>query len=391
MSSYIAGNAYEMVVRREAQRNMPWVRLAEVVTEVTRTNRGYQAVIPCLKDANDTDTTDLGLDGEASTLINVDSRDVVIPLAIYGKKYQKFDATASLRETVPNRSLLDRITRQARLAANSLDAAAYNAVAAIPINGAVTAGQGAPANYTHTLGPNGTDPNYYFKPVDDGLIHIGISATSEASCDSINKTITGAALNMMVQKLVNANVPPIGYLDAGDANSFLYAAILTDQQMVDLRNETGDGSIGATNRFVSSTNRVYAGTWKIWNNLLLITSPRAKQIHTIPGTTPVQYYVHRAVIFGAGYLACASTPVDDLPASGEVERIGVFEELDSNPGIQDAPGSLARLFEVRRVPAYDPQGKMSLLSWYAHLGFKILQPTHGIQLITRASNDPAIQ
>lgn len=384
MSNYIVGNKYEEMVRLTAQRRMPWVRVAEIMANVTKTARGYQAVVPMCKLAAIDDTTDLGLGGAADTEISVDSRDVAIPLRVLGKRYMTFDSTASLRETVPDRSLMDRVRTMASVAAGSVDALAYGAVSAVSL---------ANANFAHELGPRGTEPNKYYVPIEDGLIHIGPGAASLSSVGGLagavtGKTITAQALRLMVQKLYNANVEPVGYLDAGDANTFLYFAILTDSQMMDLRAETGDNSIVSANKFVSSSNRVIAGTWQIFENLILLTSTRAKELVDVadPGT---DFYAHRAVIFGRNYLGFAATPADELPASApQIERIGVFEDLDA-PDVGDS-GMVPpqpRIFEVRQVPAGDPQGKLSNVSWYAHVGAKLLDPQRGVQLITRATND----
>lgn len=393
MATYITGNAYEEVLRKEAQAKMPWVRLAEVVSEVTRTHRGYQAVVPLLKSSTATDTTDLGLDGEADTAIQVDSRDVVIPMRILGKKHQKFDSTATIRETVPSRSLMDRIRHQADLAARSLDTLAYAAVSAVPIDNG--SGAGNPGNYTHEAGDNGSPGSEYFVPVTDGLVHIGTDAASEASCSALYNSgnyekITAQALRIMVAKLQARNVEPVGYLDAGDANSFLYACVLTDSQWLDLRAEVGDHSITATNKFIASDNRVLTGTWSVWENLLLFVSPKAKQQYNDGASpTPHIYTVHRAVIFGRDYLAMAATPADELPAADpDIMRVGVFRRYYSGEyaGVNEEDRPVARVFEIYQKPANDPQGRMWFISWYAHCGFKLLNPKAGIQLITTATN-----
>lgn len=394
MATYITGNAYETILRKEAQAKMPWARLAEIVSEITRTSRGHQAVVPLLKSTSAADITDLGLDGAADTKIDVDSRDVVIPMRTLGKEYMTFDSAATLRETVVDRSLRDRLKYMAGRAALGVDSLAYSAVSAVPIDNG--SGTGNPGNYTHEAGDHGTSPNYYFAPVADGLVHIGTDATSASSCaalynDGSGKKITAQALRIMVAKLQARNVEPIGYIDSNDANSFLYACVLTDSQWLDLRAEVGDNSISATNKFVSSENRVYAGTWATWENLLLFVSPKAKQTYNDGASpTPHVYTVHRAVVFGRDYLALAATPADELPvADPNVIRMGVFRQYGSGEyaGVNEEDRPVARIFEIRQAPANDPQGRMWNISWFAHIGAKLLNPKAGIQLITTATND----
>ena len=384
MSEYIVGNEYESTVRSTAQRLMPWVRKAEVSADVTRDARGSAVVFPMTITPTAEDLSALALNEAANTAITNDDRDVSISLEILGDSYHTYDGIASLQETVADRSLNSKIKSEAAVAANTLDAKAYAAVSALPITGTLT--------FTHPMGPdnNGTQ---WSDPIAAGLLHIGHDATSLSDADELasDDKITAAALRMMVQALVNRNVEPVGYIDAGDLNTFLYECTMTDKQMLDLRAEVGENTIVSTNKYMASDKRVISGTFMIWENLILTTSVRGKEeIEPEEGSA---FYAHRCVISGRDYLGMGASPVSALPAnSSNVERIVMFADVDAaeamNP--QGSRKPIPRIFEIRKVPANDPQGRLSNIAWLAHVGFKLLNPLSGIQLITRASNDPAI-
>lgn len=384
MPEYIVGNEYESTVRSTAQRLMPWVRKAEVSADVTKDARGSVVVFPMTITPTTDDLTALALNEAANTAITNDDRDVPIYLEILGDSYHTYDGIASLQETVADRSLNSKIKSEAAVAANTLDAKAYAAVSALPIT--------APLTFTHPMGPN-TGGTNWLDPIAAGLLHIGHDATSLADAEDLaaDDKITAAALRMMVQSLVNRNIEPVGYIDAGDLNTFLYECTLTDKQMLDLRAEVGENTIVSTNKYMASDKRVVSGTFMIWENLILTTSVRGKEAIT-PGVGNA-FYAHRAVISGRDYLGMGASPVSALPAnSANVERIVMFADVDAaeamNP--QGSRKPIPRIFEIRKVPANDPQGRLSNIAWLAHCGFRLLNPLAGIQLITRASNDPAI-
>lgn len=384
MPEYIVGNEYESTVRSTAQRLMPWVRKAEVSADVTKDARGSVVVFPMTITPTDDDLTALALNEPAGTAITNDDRDVVIPLEILGESYNTYDGIASLQEAVADRSLNSKIKSEAAIAANTLDAKAYAAVSALPIT--------APLTFTHPMGPD-TGGTNWLDPIAAGLLHIGHDATSLADADELaaDDKITAAALRMMVQTLVNRNIEPVGYIDAGDLNTFLYECTLTDKQMLDLRAEVGENTIVSTNKYMASDKRVISGTFMIWENLILTTSVRGKEV--ITPSVGDAFYAHRAVISGRDYLGMGASPVSSLPAnSANVERIVMFADVDAaeamNP--QGSRKPIPRIFEIRKVPANDPQGRLSNIAWLAHCGFRLLNPLSGIQLITRASNDPAI-
>ena len=252
---------------------------------------------------------------------------------------------------------------------------------AIPITGTMT--------FIHPMGPD-SGGTRWLDPVGAGLLHIGPSATSLADANMLAESdkITAAALRMCVQSLVNRNVRPLGYLDAGDLNTFLYGCILTDKQMLDLRAEVGENTIVSTNKYLAADGRVLFGTYRMWENLILMTSTRAKQSVT-PSGGGTAYYAHRAVIYGRDYLGMGATPAPSLPSADDrVERIVMFADVDEsdNQNPQGSQAPIPRIFEIRKVPANDPQGRLSHISWFAHCGFRLLNPLSGIQLITRASS-----
>lgn len=387
MSEYIVGNVYEQTVRRTAQNLMPWARMAEVSSDVTKGERGSVVIFPVSIAPETTDETPLSLGQAADTPLTNDDRDVPVTLQILGKSYQVYDGVASLQETVADRALNSKIKDQATIAANTIDAKAYAAVEELPIT--------APLAFTHEAGPDdlGAGVMGWSDPVAAGLLHIGHDATSLADAKELaaDDKITASILRQMVQHLVNKNVQPVGYLEAGDLNSFLYRAILTDKQMLDLRAEVGENTIVSTNKYMAWDKRVMAGTFMVWENLILLTSTRAKEVIT-PDEGDA-FYAHRAVISGMNYLGMGASPAEELPASAaDIERIVMFGELDGSDAMnpQGSQTPIPRIFEIRKVPSYDAQGRLSKISWLSHCGFRQILPTNGIQLVTRASNDPAI-
>lgn len=386
MSEYIVGNEYENTVRGTAQALMPFVRMAEVSAEVTTNARGSSVVFPMTVLPTATDPTALALNEGSGTPITNDDRDVTIPLEILGESYHVYDGVASLQETVANRALNSKVKAEAVIAANTLDYKAAAAVMAIDVDGSA---------FVHPMGPDdqGAGVMGWTSPVEAGLLHIGPDATSldDAAELASDDYITAGALRRMVQTLVNRNIQPKGYLDAGDLNTFLYGCILTDQQMLDLRGEVGENSIVSTNKYMASDGRVLAGTYRIWENLILQTSTRAKEV--VSPEEGDDFYAHRAIVYGRDYLGMGATPAPSLPvADNRVERIVMFAEMDASDNMnpQGSQAQIPRVFEIRKVPANDAQGRLSNIAWLAHCGFKLLSPLSGIQLITRASNDPAI-
>jgi hypothetical protein len=384
MSEYIVGNAYEQTVRRTAQNLMPWARMAEVSSDVTKGDRGSVVVFPVSIAPETTDETALSLGQAADTPLTNDDRDVPVTLQILGKSYQVYDGVASLQETVADRALNSKIKDMATIAANTIDAKAYAAISALPITGTLT--------FTHPAGPD-TGGTNWLDPIAAGLLHIGPDATSlsDAAELAADDKITAAILRQKVQHLVNKNVQPVGYLEAGDLNSFLYRAVLTDKQMLDLRAEVGENTIVSTNKYMAWDKRVMAGTFMVWENLILLTSTRAKDV--ISPEEGDDFYAHRAVISGMNYLGMGASPAEELPASAtDIERIVMFGELDGSDAMnpQGSQTPIPRIFEIRKVPSYDAQGRLSKISWLSHCGFRQILPTNGIQLVTRASNDPAI-
>lgn len=384
MSEYIVGNAYEQTVRRTAQNLMPWARMAEVSSDVTKGDRGSVVVFPVSIAPETTDETALSLGQAADTPLTNDDRDVPVTLQILGKSYQVYDGVASLQETVADRALNSKIKDMATIAANTIDAKAYSAISALPIT--------APLTFVHPAGPdNGS--TQWSDPIAAGLLHIGHDATSLDDANELSEgdVITASILRQMVQHLVNKNVQPVGYLEAGDLNSFLYRAVLTDKQMLDLRGEVGENTIVSTNKYMAWDKRVMAGTFMVWENLILLTSTRAKEV--ITPDEGDSFYAHRAVISGMNYLGMGASPAEELPASAaDIERIVMFGELDGSDAMnpQGSQTPIPRIFEIRKVPSYDAQGRLSKISWLSHCGFRQILPTNGIQLVTRASNDPAI-
>lgn len=384
MSEYIVGNVYEQTVRRTAQNLMPWARMADVSSDVTKGERGSVVIFPVSIAPETTDETPLSLGQAADTPLTNDDRDVPVTLEILGKSYQVYDGVASLQETVADRALNSKIKDEATIAANTIDAKAYAAISALPIT--------APLTFTHPAGPD-NGRTQWTNPIAAGLLHIGHDATSLADANELaaDDKITASILRQKVQELVNRNVQPVGYLDAGDLNSFLYRAILTDKQMLDLRAEVGENTIVSTNKYMAWDKRVMAGTFTIWENLILQTSTRAKEVIT-PDEGDA-FYAHRAVICGMNYLGMGASPAEELPASAsDIERIVMFGEMDASDAMnpQGSQTPIPRIFEIRKVPAADAQGRLSKISWLAHCGFRLLNPLSGIQLVTRASNDPAI-
>lgn len=384
MSEYIVGNVYEQTVRRTAQNLMPWARMADVSSDVTKGERGSVVIFPVSIAPETTDETPLSLGQAADTPLTNDDRDVPVTLEILGKSYQVYDGVASLQETVVDRALSSKIKDEATIAANTIDAKAYAAISALPIT--------APLTFTHPAGPD-NGRTQWTNPIAAGLLHIGHDATSLADANELaaDDKITASILRQKVQELVNRNVQPVGYLDAGDLNSFLYRAILTDKQMLDLRAEVGENTIVSTNKYMAWDKRVMAGTFTIWENLILQTSTRAKEVIT-PDEGDA-FYAHRAVICGMNYLGMGASPAEELPASAsDIERIVMFGEMDASDAMnpQGSQTPIPRIFEIRKVPAADAQGRLSKISWLAHCGFRLLNPLSGIQLVTRASNDPAI-
>jgi len=386
MSEYIIGEVYENTVRATAAPLMPFVRMAEVSAEVTTNSRGPQVIFPMTITSEDTDETALALNEAAGTPITNDDRDVPVDLEILGDSYHIYDGVASLQETVANRALQSKVRNETIIAANTLDAKAAAAVFDLGIDGSA---------FVHEMGPDdqGGGVMGWDDPVVAGLLHIGPDATSLASAELLasDDKMTAAALRMMVQDRINRNVTPLGYLDAGDLNTALYGCIMSDKQMMDLRAEVGDDSITSTNKYLASDGRVLSGTFRIWGNLILQTSTRCKE--AVDPEEGEDFYAHRCIVYGRDYLGMGATPAPALPvADGRVERIVMFGELDAsdagNPQGSDRP--IPRIFEIRKVPANDAQGRLQYIAWLAHCGFKLLNPLSGIQLITRASNDPAI-
>lgn len=387
MFEVMPGNVYEQEVRRTSQNLMPYARLAVVSADVTKTERGSAVVFPVAISSTVTDETALALGEAASVAVTNDSRDVSVPLEILGKKYQVYDGVASLQETVADRALNDKIKDEATMAANTIDHKAFAAISALPIT--------APLAFAHPAGPDdiGAGVIGWSDPVAAGLLHIGHDATSLADANELasDDKITATILRILVQALVNANVQPVGYLEAGNLNSFLYRCIMSDKQMLDLRGEVGENTIVSTNKYMAYDNRILSGTFMVWENLILQTSTRPKEVITPEEGSA--FYAHRAVICGMNYLGMGASPAEELPAAGtDIERIVMYGEIDAsdagNPQGSQAP--IPRIFEIRKVPSWDAQGRLSKISWLSHCGFRQILPTNGIQLVTRASNDPAI-
>jgi len=382
------GNVYEQEVRRTSQNLMPYARLAVVSADVTKTDRGSAVVFPVSIASTATDPDALALGTGASVPLTNDDRDIPVALEILGKSYQVYDGVASLQETVADRSLNSKIKDQATIAANTIDSKAYTALATMPIT--------APLAFAHKAGPNdlGGGVMGWSDPIADGLLHIGHDATSLADANLLasDDKITAAILRIIVQALVNANVQPVGYLEAGNLNSFLFRAILSDKQMLDLRAEVGEDTIVSTNKYLAYDGRVLSGTFSVWGNLILQTSTKPR-IDVTPAGGGTHFYAHRAIVCGMNYLGMGASPAEELPAAGtDIERIVMYGEIDAsdagNP--QGSTTPIPRIFEIRKVPSWDAQGRLSKISWLSHSGFGQILPTNGIQLITRASNDPAI-
>ena len=381
------GSVYEQEVRRTSQTLLPYARIAVISSDVTKTKRGSEVIFPVSISSNATDETALSLGEAASIPLTNDDRDVPVDLEILGKSYVPYDGVASLQETVADRSLISKTNKVAELAANTIDAKAYAAIEELPIT--------APLAFTHEAGPDdlGAGVMGWSDPIAAGLLHIGHDATSLADANELaqDDKITASILRQKVQQLVNRNTRPVGYLEAGNLNSFLFRCIMSDNQMLDLRAEVGENTIVSTNKYVAWDKRVLAGTFMIWENLLLQTSERPKEVIT-PDEGDA-FYAHRCLICGLNYMGMGASPADALPAAAsDIERIVMYGEIDASDAMnpQGSQTPIPRIFEIRKVPSYDAQGRLSKISWLAHCGFRQILPTNGIQLVTRASNDPAI-